>query len=44
LEKLEKAYIKKVLAAVGQNRSQAARVLGIHPTSLFRKIKSWETH
>jgi two-component system response regulator AtoC len=44
LEKLEKAYIKKVLAAVGQNKSQAARVLGIHPTSLFRKIKSWEKH
>jgi two-component system response regulator AtoC len=42
LEKLEKAYIKKVLAAVNQNRSQAARVLGIHPSSLFRKIKAWE--
>jgi len=42
LEKLEKAYINKVLAAVNQNRSQAARVLGIHPSSLFRKIKAWE--
>jgi two-component system response regulator AtoC len=42
LEKLEKAYIKKVLAAVNQNRSQAARLLGIHPSSLFRKIKAWE--
>ncbi|MFZ2054694.1 MAG: sigma-54 dependent transcriptional regulator [Candidatus Aminicenantales bacterium] len=42
LEKLEKAYIKKVLAAVNQNRSQAAKVLGIHPSSLFRKIKAWE--
>jgi two-component system response regulator AtoC len=42
LEKLEKAYIKRVLAAVNQNRSQAARLLGIHPSSLFRKIKAWE--
>ncbi len=42
LETLEKAYIKKVLAAVNQNRSQAAKVLGIHPSSLFRKIKAWE--
>jgi two-component system response regulator AtoC len=41
LEKLEKAYINKVLAAVNQNRSQAARILGIHPSSLFRKIKAW---
>jgi two-component system response regulator AtoC len=42
LEKLEKAYVNKVLAAVNQNRSQAARILGIHPSSLFRKIKAWE--
>ncbi len=42
LETLERAYIKKVLAAVNQNRSQAARVLGIHTSSLFRKIKAWE--
>jgi len=42
LEKLEKAYIKKVLAAVDKNRTQAAKVLGIHPSSLFRKIKAWE--
>ena len=42
LETLEKAYIKKVLAAVNQNRSQAAKVLGIHPSSLFRKLKAWE--
>ncbi len=44
LEKLEKAYIKKVLAAVNQNRSQAAKVLGIHPSSLFRKIRAWAKH
>jgi two-component system response regulator AtoC len=42
LEELEKLYIKKVLAFTGRNRSQAARILGIHPTSLFRKLKSWK--
>jgi two-component system response regulator AtoC len=40
LEDLEKKYIEKVLAATGQNKSQTARILGIHPTSLFRKLKA----
>jgi two-component system response regulator AtoC len=40
LEDLERKYIEKVLAATGQNKSQAARILGIHPTSLFRKLKA----
>jgi two-component system response regulator AtoC len=40
LEDLEKKYIEKVLAATGQNKSRAARILGIHPTSLFRKLKA----
>ncbi len=43
LEELEKLYIEKVLASTGRNKSHAARILGIHPTSLFRKLKSWET-
>lgn len=42
LEELEKHYIEKVLAFTGRNKSQAARILGIHPTSLFRKLKSRE--
>ncbi len=42
LEELEKMYIEKVLAFTGRNKSQAARILGIHPTSLFRKLKSWK--
>jgi two-component system response regulator AtoC len=42
LEELEKLYIEKVLAFTGRNKSQAARILGIHPTSLFRKLKSRE--
>jgi two-component system response regulator AtoC len=39
LEALEQNYIKEVLKATGGNKSRAARILGIHPTSLFRKIK-----
>lgn len=40
LEELERAYIDHILKITGNNKSQAARILGIHPTSLFRKLKS----
>jgi two-component system response regulator AtoC len=40
LSELEKKYIKKVLESTGGNKSKAAKILGIHPTSLFRKLKS----
>ncbi len=39
LREVENRYIDQVLAAVGNNKSQAARVLGIHPTSLLRRLK-----
>jgi two-component system response regulator AtoC len=39
LRELEDRYIDEVLAAVGNNKSQAARVLGIHLTSLHRRLK-----
>ncbi len=39
LRELEESYIQKVLAATGNNRTQAAKILGIHPTSLMRKLK-----
>jgi len=39
LGELEHNYIKEVLKATGGNKSRAAKILGIHPTSLFRKIK-----
>ena len=39
LEEVEKKYIQDVLKSTGGNKSKAARVLGIHPTSLFRKLK-----
>jgi transcriptional regulator with PAS, ATPase and Fis domain len=42
LEKLEKQYIQKVLEYTDNNKTKTAQILGIHPTSLFRKLKSWE--
>jgi len=39
LRELEDQYIQKVLAATGNNKTQAARILGIHPTSLLRRLK-----
>lgn len=42
LEKLEKQYIHEVLEYTNNNKTKAAKILGIHSTSLFRKIKSWE--
>ncbi len=39
LRELEEDYIQKVLAATGNNKTQAARILGIHPTSLLRRLK-----
>jgi len=40
LEELEKEYIKEVLKFTGGNKTKAAKVLGIHLTSLLRKLKS----
>ncbi len=39
LRELEDHYIQEVLAATGNNKTQAARILGIHPTSLLRRLK-----
>ncbi len=39
LRELEDRYIDQVLEATGHNRAQAARILGIHPTSLLRRLK-----
>ena len=43
LRELEDTYIDQVLFATGNNKSQAARILGIHPTSLLRHLKRKET-
>lgn len=40
LAELEKQYIRAVLEQTGQNRSQAATILGISPTTLWRKLKN----
>ncbi len=42
LDDLEKAYISRVLKYTGQNKSQAARILGLNQATLYRKIKSWK--
>jgi two-component system, NtrC family, response regulator AtoC len=39
LRELEERYIHEVLNATGQNKTHAARILGIHPTSLLRRLK-----
>jgi two-component system, NtrC family, response regulator AtoC len=39
LRELEERYIRKVLAATHGNKTQAARILKIHPTSLLRRLK-----
>ena len=39
LKQLEEKYIERVLEHTHFNKAQAARILGIHPTSLFRKLK-----
>ncbi len=40
LEEIEQRYIEHVLQAVDQNRTQAARILGLDRKTLYRKLKS----
>lgn len=42
LDNLEKAYIARVLEHTGHNKIQAARILGLNPATLYRKIKAWK--
>jgi two-component system response regulator AtoC len=39
LRELEERYINEVLSATGNNKAHAARILGIHPTSILRRMK-----
>jgi two-component system, NtrC family, response regulator AtoC len=39
LKELEDRYISEVLSLTGHNKTHAARILGIHPTSLLRRLK-----
>jgi transcriptional regulator with PAS, ATPase and Fis domain len=43
LREYEDEYIHQVLAATGNNKTQAAHILGIHPTSLLRRLKKAST-
>ena len=40
---LEREYILAVLEETGGNRTKAAQILGISPTTLWRKLKAWGT-
>ena len=42
LAELEREYIIKVLASLDNNKSEAAKVLGINRASLWRKLKKYE--
>ena len=39
LRELEDDYIRNVLVATGNNKTLTAKILGIHPTSLMRRLK-----
>jgi DNA-binding NtrC family response regulator len=44
LEAIERAYIQWVLESEGGNKSRAAEVLGIDPSTLYRKLARYEGH
>ena len=41
LEELERRYMVQVLEETGWHKKQAAEILGINPSTLYRKIKSF---
>jgi len=41
LEAVERAYIAWVLQSVGGNKSRAAEMLGIDPSTLYRKLSRY---
>ena len=41
MEVIERAYIEWVLRAEGGNKSKAAEVLGIDPSTLYRKLNRY---
>ena len=42
LEVIERAYIEWVLRAEGGNKTRAAEILGIDPSTLYRKLARFE--
>jgi len=43
LDDLERRYVEHVLALLGSNKTHAADVLGVDPSTLHRKIARWES-
>lgn len=43
MDEIERRYIEHVLRAVNQNRTQAAKILGLDRKTLYRKLKSVES-
>jgi two-component system response regulator HydG len=41
MEVIERAYIHYVLGAEGGNKTRAAEVLGIDPSTLYRKLNRY---
>jgi DNA-binding NtrC family response regulator len=41
LEQMEEAHIRRVMAVLGHNRGEAAKVLGMTRTTLWRKLKKF---
>jgi transcriptional regulator with PAS, ATPase and Fis domain len=42
LREMERKYIEWVLSRVGRNKTQAAKLLGIDRSSLWRRLKNSE--
>ena len=42
LHELERQYIGKVLAATNGNKTEAARILGVDRTTLYRKLEEYK--
>jgi two-component system response regulator AtoC len=41
LEEVERRYVERVMQAVGGNKRQAAQILGLDRTTLYRKLERW---
>jgi two-component system response regulator HydG len=41
LDEVERRYVERVMQAVGGNKRQAAEVLGVDRTTLYRKLDRW---
>jgi DNA-binding NtrC family response regulator len=42
IRELERLHIERMLRHTSGNRGEAARLLGINPTTLWRKMKTYE--